>query len=96
MASSIRTIQWSGKWPARLNLYNLGSMLAVNCGSAGFSLERSVVPHKHAGEQILLGCPIGTGEWIGYYYRLLVHCNPGGQEQMKQRYSEGVMVVTVE
>lgn len=48
-AKNLPASQWSGKWRARLNKYDAGSVLVDDCRAAGIFLKKSVITHKGAG-----------------------------------------------
>lgn len=59
--------QSSVKRRVRLNLYDDGSVLTVDCGAARLFLKKSAIPHKHAGQGSFPSCPIGSGGVLGYH-----------------------------
>lgn len=63
----ISKYQWSGSWRAKMNMYNVGSLLAVDYGGSGIFLKQSTRPRKHAVQGVFVGRPVVPGEVVGYY-----------------------------
>lgn len=64
-ARNIPANQWSVDWRVRLNMYDVGSLIAVDCGATGGLLKKLSIPHKDAGQKVCSGRPMGAEDVVG-------------------------------
>lgn len=65
---------------ARLNMYDICTLLAGNCGAASTVAMRSTTPPKDAAQDVSNGCAMGAGEIVDNYYGPIVYFNLSGQK----------------
>lgn len=74
---NILTNQWSGKWRARLIMYEIGLVLAFDCVPAGLFLNNSGTPHNEEGQGEFAGCTLRAADVEGHYGGSPVYGNIG-------------------
>lgn len=92
---SLPAKQWTGKRRTRLNIYDAGSLLVVDCAPAAIFLKRSPIPSEYVLQEVLFGSRIGAGEVVEYYYRSPMYSGLVQQKHLKIGYGEQVIAETV-
>lgn len=87
---------WTPRGRLRLDMFDIRSLLVVDCGAFNALPNASNTTHDSVGCGVLFGRPFSAGELVRYYYRTLVYSNLTTQNQVQKTYGDGVLFVTVE
>lgn len=96
IARNVSVNQRSAKWVATLFMYDVFSLIAVECGADGVLPKLSEIKHKAAERSMKAACPLEAEEVVGYCYGPLIYCDLCGWKQLMNTYGEGVIAVIVE
>lgn len=93
-AQKFLTNLWTREWRWRLDMFDVCSLLAVNCGAFGVKTKASNISRDSVGCCTFSDRLFGAGEIEGCYYGTLVYSNLTTEKQVWKTYREYVMFVT--
>lgn len=89
-AKNIPTNIWIPRWRSRLDMFDVRSLLGIDCSAFGVKIKVSNFLHESVGCGLLLARLFDAEETVGYLYGKIVYLNLMTQKQIRKTYCDGV------